>query len=598
METLLISIDGRNLYYIFLAGAQKIFQHQDEINDINVFPVTDHDTGTNLAATFRAITTTLKPQTSIKETANLIAEAALVGARGNSGIIFAQFLYGFSSEIENKSSLNFIEFARGIRRSIDLTYQAVSNPVEGTMLTVIREWAEYLYEKKEIFSDFKIALTESMEVLHRSLQETKKKLGVLSKNDVVDAGAKGFFLFIEGIMELLKGANLRQLRRNATTVPNNMVHEESIVESEISYRYCTEGLIKDIVIEKEQLNSILNNFGDSAVIAGSSRLRRFHVHTDQPAKLFDNLRDSGTLVFQKADDMRRQHEIVHDRKWPIAIVTDSTCDLDETILDKYQIHILPINILFGENHYLDKVTIKPEQFYHLLDRSPEFPTTAQVNEASFTELYERLASHYESVIAVHLTGKFSGTFESSLKAAGKVSEKTATPIHVADSKNLSGALGLLVLRIARAIEEGESYARILASLNSWIANTKILVSVQTLDYMVRGGRVSYTKGKIAKWLNINPIVSMNSEGASELFDKAFSQKSNMIKVMRTIKKDLGSNRIWNYIILHAQNPGAAGWYENEMRKLTGHAPISVVNISPVIGMNAGIGSASVAYMLE
>ena len=166
-KNLLQTIDGRNLYYTFLAGAQKLFQHQAEIDSINVFPVSDHDTGTNLASTVRSVTTSLRPQSSIKKTATHVAESALIGARGNSGIIFAQFLYGFSTGIADKHSLTLSEFATGLRKSVDLVYQAVSEPVEGTMLTVMREWADFLYQRKEKFKDFKQAITESMEVLHR-----------------------------------------------------------------------------------------------------------------------------------------------------------------------------------------------------------------------------------------------------------------------------------------------------------------------------------------------------------------------------------------------------------------------------------------------
>jgi uncharacterized protein len=599
METsLLKTIDGRNLYYTFLAGAQKIFQHQAEINSINVFPVSDHDTGTNLASTMRSVTISLQPKQSIKRIANHIAEAALVGARGNSGIIFAQFLYGFSTEIADQKSLTLSEFADGLSKSVKLVYQSVSEPVEGTMLTVMREWAEFLDQRKENLNDFKQAINESMDVLNRSLQATKNKLGVLAKNNVVDAGAKGFVLFIEGIFDLIRHGNFRQLRRESLQIADEPFQEPDIADSDFKYRFCTEALIKNASVDSEKLRKILLDFGDSTVVAGSPHYRRIHVHTDRPADLFDTLKDIGILTFQKADDMRRQYQIVHERKWPIAIVTDSTCDLDEKILDKYQIHMLSININFGENHYLDKVTIKPYQFYQLLDQYPEFPKTAQINEAAFLDLYARLIPHYDSVIAVHLTSKFSGTFESSRSAAEKITNQNGKCINVVDSKNLSGGLGLLVLRIAEAIENGESYKNILDSLQTWVDETCILVSVRTLDYMVRGGRVSFAKGKIANLLNINPIVSIDKQGNSELFDKSFSQKSNMKKVMRTIIKETANRSIWNYIVMHAQNPDAAEWYTEEMKKLTGFPPVSTVNISPVIGMNAGIGAAAVSFMLE
>lgn len=597
-KDLLKTIDGRNLYYIFLAGAQKIFQHQDEINNINFFPVSDHDTGTNLASTIRSVTNTIQPQLSIKKTANHIAEAALVGARGNSGIIFAQFLYGFSTEISDRQVLTLSEFVASLRKSVKLVYQAVSEPVEGTMLTVMREWADFLYQRKEKFKDFKHAIAESMEVLQCSLQETKSKLGILAKNNVVDAGAKGFVLFIEGISDLIRRGNFRQLRKDTLQISDTLIQEPDITDADLKYRFCTEALIKDISITNDQLKEILNQFGDSAVVAGSSQLRRIHIHTDHPADLFNVLKDTGTLTFQKADNMVRQHQIVHDRKWSIALVTDSTCDLDEKILNHYQIHMLPINVNFGENHYLDKVTIKPDQFYKLLDQAPDFPKTAQINENTFAELYSRLTQHYDAVISVHLTSKFSGTYESACKAAEKISKKSGKHINTIDSKNLSGGLGLVILRISKAIESGNPFENIIKAVPTWIDNSRIFVSVRTLDYMVRGGRVSYVKGRIAKLLNINPIVSMDKEGKSELFDKTFSQKSNMKKVMNIIKRETTNRRIWHYIILHAQNPGAADWYSNEMEKLTGFPPVSTVNISPVIGMHAGIGAAAVSFMLE
>ena len=175
-------------------------------------------------------------------------------------------------------------------------------------------------------------------------------------------------------------------------------------------------------------------------------MRSLHVHTNTPADLFNELRKTGTLAFQKADDMIRQSDVVYNRKWKIALVTDSTCDLAQELIDNYQINMLPININFGENHYLDKVTIQPEQFYTLLEENTHYPKSAQVNEKAFTNLYSHLASHYDSIIAIHLSDKLSGTFGSSQKAAQAISKEFNKPISVINSRNLSGALGLIVIK--------------------------------------------------------------------------------------------------------------------------------------------------------
>ncbi len=590
-------MDGRNLYYTFIAGAKKVIEHQIELNRINVFPVNDGDTGTNLASTIRSVIDSLHPNRSYKITADRIAEATLLNARGNSGIIFAQFFYGLSVEIGDLRSITLRQFAESIQRSVRYVYEAVANPVEGTMLTVIREWAEYISQTWYKFSDFNHLMVSSYEVLSKSLLETKSKLKVLARNNVVDAGAKGFVLFVEGIIEFIHSRNIKELLLSKSETSSFPKIEEVIPEKP-DLRYCTEAVIRNSNLDNAALKNILSKYGDSLVIAGSDKIRRLHIHTNTPAELFDELRGTGTMTFQKADDMVRQSQAVYDRKWNIAIVTDSTCDLSQELIDRYQINMLPINISFGENHYLDKITMKPAQFYRLLDECPDYPKSAQVNESSFVNLYSHLASHYDSIIAIHLSDKLSGTYNSSLKAARSVSSEFNKPISVINSKNLSGALGLIVFKTAQAIEAGLPYDEIVRLTEGWVKKARIFVSVRTLKYMVRGGRVSAAKGLIAKILNINPIVSLDETGKAIVFDKAFNQRSNMEKVMSHIRASLTDNKIWNYIVLHANNEDAASWYMEKMESLTGIKPVSVVNISPVIGANAGVGAASVALLYE
>ena len=590
-------MDGRRLYYTFIAGARKVIEHQVELNKINVFPVNDGDTGTNLASTIRAVVDSLHPHRSYKITADRIAETTLVNARGNSGIIFAQFLYGMSCETGNFKTITISQFAESIKNSVRYIYEAVANPVEGTMLTVIKDWANYIYENRHRITDFNEMFMSSLQVLNKSLIETKSKLAVLAKANVVDAGAKGFVFFVEGITDFITNRNLKELIQVKAETGLFEKIEESIPEKP-DHRYCTEALIKNSKIDSKELLSTLEKFGNSIVIAGSDRMRRLHVHTDTPAELFNILRKTGTLAFQKADDMIRQSDVVYNRKWKIALVTDSTCDLDRDLIDNYQVNMLPININFGDNHYLDKITIQPEQFYTLLKENTDNPKSAQVNEKSFTNLYSHLASHYDSVIAIHLSEKLSGTFNSSQKAAQAISKEFNKPISVINSKNLSGALGLLVLRAAKAIETGYSHDQVVSMTQKWIKDLRIYVSVSDIKYLIRGGRVSAVKGLIARLLNINPIVSIDESGKAIVFDKAFNQKANMEKVMGYVSRLVRERPIWNYIVLHANNSEAAAWYSEKMETLTGKRPVSVENISPVIGANAGIGAAAVALLLD
>ncbi len=590
-------LDGRYLYYTFLAGGNRVLQHQAEINFINVFPVNDKDTGTNLASTIRAVIDNIKPDKSYVNTVKNIADAALIGARGNSGIIFAQFLHGLSKESSNKSQVGFQEFAESISRSVPYIYEAISNPVEGTMLSVIKAWSDYINDKKNSFKDFKNVIIDSMSALQSSLKETTSKIEVLRKNNFVDAGAKGFVLFIEGVIDFIISNNIRDFAR-IQNEDISIVHSEDYINEKIIHRYCTEATVKKLKINKSELKNLISNDGDSVVVAGSTDTCRIHVHTNNPSELFHKLKNYGSITFQKVDDMIHQQEIAVNRKWKIAIVTDSSCDLPQELLEHYQINVVPININFGSNHYLDKVTIKPERFYDMLETSNVFPTTSQINETSFSNIYSHLASHYDAVIGMHLTDKFSGTYNSSKNAAARISKEFNKPIYVFDSRSLSGALGLLVLKVAKAIESGMGYDSILKNLEKWRNSSKIFVSVKTLKYMVKGGRVSAQKGFIANLLGVNPIVSMDENGNSLLMGKAFSQRANINKVIDHISKISANKSITDYIILHAHNMQAANTYVEKMQNITNKKPISVVNISPVIGMNAGIGTAAVALLIE
>lgn len=591
------SINGKHLYYAFIAGGKQVLQNQNELNQINIFPVSDKDTGTNLASTIRSVIDNIKPDKSYKTTLNEIANASLIGARGNSGVIFAQFFYGLNQKTNNSHVITLKELAESVKGAIPYIYEAIANPVEGTILTVIKDWSDFLNSKMDKIHDLKTVMNESIIILEKSLFETTAKLNILNKHNLVDAGAKGFVLFMKGIIALINNMNIREL---STEISENIsiVHSDEIFDENIKYRYCTEAILKNLTINKEDLKQFLNNDADSVVVAGSESICRIHIHTNEPAELFYKLKDFGTITFQKVDDMVRQLDIATKRKWNIALVTDSTCDLSKELIDFYQINMIPININFGDNHYLDKITMQPNQFYNLLESSDDFPKTSQINEQSFTNIYSHLASHYDAIISIHLTSQFSGTYLSSQKSAKRISKEFNKPIFTFDSKNLSGALGLLVLKTAQSIEAGNSFESIINSLEAWRKNAKIFVSVKDLKYMIKGGRVSKPKGFIANALGLNPVISIDDDGKSLLFGNTFSQNSSLNKVFKHVEKLSQSKSIWNYIILHAHNFDGAKEAEHKMFNISGKEAISIVDISPVIGMHAGKGSIAISLLFN
>lgn len=587
-------LDGYRLYYAVLVGGNSVIEDQDYLNKINVFPVPDSDTGTNLASTMRSIAEGAVLARPFSTTLRSIADAALSGARGNSGLIFAQFLYGINEEIKDRTKISTQAFGEAVKKAIHYAYKSIVSPVEGTMITVMKDWADEVYRQRTIKSDFVELLSDSLHVAKKSLRETPLKLAVLAKAGVVDAGAKGFVDFLEGITNFIRKGRLKNITKPKISWQESDFPVHSPKES-VGYRYCSEALMTGQSMDLDRIREEIQPFGDSAIVAGSQEKARIHIHTDHPADLFFRLKDYGSITQIKADDMLKQHEVSFKRRSKVALVTDSSCDLPQNVIDKFQIHVIPFSISFGDSLFLDKITITPDQFYTLLKTHKEFPTSSQPSPKTVQSLFSFLASHYESIIIVHISDKLSGAFKLSKEAASVIKEKKASLI---DSRQLSASLGLIVLRTAEAIRNGKKHEDIVELAEDWIAKTKLFVDIQTLKYMVRGGRVSPMKGFLAKALNLKPIISLDEEGKATSSGKSFSRKGNMKKILRLAEDFSHRGEIWNYSIVHAQNLKRAQTYAEELEKRLQKKPAYIIDISPVIGVHNGIGAVGIALMLK
>jgi len=589
-------LDGSQLYYSILAGAQRIFDHQMILNKINVFPVADADTGTNLASTMRSIVDAKIPIENLKQTASAIADAAMSGARGNSGIIFAQFLYGFSNELKADGKLDVQSFAESMKKAVAYAYDAIANPVEGTILTVIKDWADYLYALKDIIDDFIKILLEAYNKAVESLSETTKNLEVLARSHVVDAGAKGFVYFLEGILDFFtQGHNASS---KAVTDEEDQSVEVVDLHEEITFRFCTEAMIAGTNLDKRVVQEKLQELGDSIVAAGTPTKMRVHIHTDHPAEVFSLLSGFGSITYQKVDDMVMQQEVMHNRKADIAILTDSTCDLPKEILDHHQIHMMPLSVHFGDSFYLDRLTMNAPQFYKMQEQSDVRPTTSQPTVKDFQNKFEYLSTHYSSILGLFLSEKLSGTYQNGVKSARDIGNRGGKPSYIYNCKSLSAGLGLVVLRVARAIEEGMSIEEILPKIDTWILKSTIRVTIPTLSYIIKSGRIGHFKSFVARTLDLKPVIEIDKEGKAEIIGKSLSIQGAHKKLFGIIKKILKGEEVWEYAITHASNSPVAEYYAIEMEKMTGKKPLFIDHVSPVLVANTGPGVVAVSFMLK
>jgi len=240
----------------------------------------------------------------------------------------------------------------------------------------------------------------------------------------------------------------------------------------------------------------------------------------------------------------------------------------------------------------------PEQFYKMLETSDVYPSTAQPAYKEFYNRYNYLSTHYKSILSIHISNKLSGTWQNSLNAAKKVEEESGKTIKVINSNRVSNALGLIVLRAARALEQGMLPDEISTLITKWSEKTNVLVSAKSMKYMIKSGTVSKSKGVIGSVLNIKPVVTMDSEGKTAAFGKPFTFKQSMKMVMNEFKKFIDGKKVWGYAISHADNLELANWYAQELEKITGMKPEFIQHASPVLVTNVGTGVVAVTVMLD
>lgn len=591
-------IDPKELLFAFQQGAIQLINQKQLLNQINVFPVSDGDTGSNLASLMQTILEeTTEESHSVVEVFEKVADASLLGARGNSGIIFAQYfngIYNHLLQLEEKSSVQ--SFIESVKSAINEAYQAIEQPVEGTIITVIRSWAEALDDSEQLFS-LELLLPNALDKAKLALENTTNQLKVLKKNQVVDAGAKGFYLFIEGFTEafVTKRTALHLVQDSAESVKIERSEQEHIHTTEPTYRYCTEILLDQVALSKSELQQKLRPFGDSLIVAVNRGKARIHIHSNQPDEVLKYLSGVGQPIQQKADDMLLQYQVNKQRKAPIALVTDSIADIPADYLLENQIHVLPMNILMGDTSYIDKITLQTKQFFDLDRQTDGRATSSQPTLKTVENLFSFLETRYEAILVITVAGKLSGTYYTVKEAAKR---NRTIPIEVIDSRQNSAAQGLLVMNANEWIQAGLPFTEIASRVVEKREQLKILVSVDDLDPMIQSGRIPQFVGKVAKRVNLKPIVSLDDFGEGKLSNFAFSRSGNEKKIFRELSKVNEQHKIKRYVIIHANNEEKAKLWGRKLREQLALSPSYITDSSTVIAMSAGAGSVAVAYELE
>ena len=308
-------IDAQLLQKAFIAGAYNLERNKDYINELNVFPVPDGDTGSNMSLTIMAAAREVSAleNPSMDELSKKISSGSLRGARGNSGVILSQLLRGFCKEIKGKKQITVSVLADGFVRAVETAYKAVMKPKEGTILTVAKGVAEKAVELSEMDMDFETLGQEILDHGNEVLKQTPELLPVLKEAGVVDSGGQGLMEFLTGAYNGLTGKEeIKEPVTSGGAAKAQTMSSEEIDTSHIKYGYCTEFII---MLEKEynaeieaKFKEFLTSIGDSLVVVSDDEIVKVHVHTNHPGLAFEKGLEYGSLTSMKVDNMREEHK--------------------------------------------------------------------------------------------------------------------------------------------------------------------------------------------------------------------------------------------------------------------------------------------------
>jgi DegV family protein with EDD domain len=594
-------LDGHRFAQALMSGIHLVIDEQDLLNRINVFPVADGDTGTNLSLSLGAALPVLgrDDQPHLGTLLAAVADALLDGSRGNSGAIVAQFFQGMSDSAGEISRFTTYTLSKAVSAGSEYAHDALSEPREGTILSVIAAFADSLrnHAKEEKGAEVAPAIDAAFERAEQALARTPEQLDVLKRAGVVDAGAKGFTTLLRGMRDFLLHGRIAPKPDLSAIFDEDMSLETSAAGDESTYRYCIECIVSGTDIDRRKLREALAKRGDSLVLAGTKRKAKIHIHADDPEDVFDVARHYGRVSAEKADDMHRQHVSSHNAARRFAVITDSAADIPDEDMERLDIHMVPLRIQFGDRGYLDKVGISMQEFFSELTTNPNHPTTSQPAPGDFRRQFQFLASHFSDVISLSITARVSGTFQAAESAASRVDAPGR--IHTIDSRNASVGQGLLAVFAAECARDGMHIDETLDALDAVIGNTRSFAVVKDLRYAVRGGRIPGYVKTIADILRLTPVLRTTADGRIGTAAFLFGRRRRLEKFARYVARHVRDDGPLRITIGHAVCPGDAEALKSMLTKLLPDAGrVTVTEIGTAFGVHGGPDTIVVATQPE
>ena len=527
--------------------------------------------------------------------AETMAQASVRGARGNSGMMLSQFLLGFREGIGERLRINARELAAAIGIGFERLSSSLDEPVEGTILTVARETAAEAGRAGDE-SDLRVFMRRIVTCAEQALQRTPELLAALKSAGVVDAGAKGFVRFLDGVKRLIEEGQIAEGAVDRVSDGSNAAAQTE-VEADRDYRYCTELMVRSSALpDPAAVRQALRAHGGSIVVLATGDLLKAHVHTDAPEAVFQLAGTWGTLESTKADDMRAQHQALQPRR-PVALITDTACDLPDELVLQYDIGLVPMQLIVDEHAYRDRLELSAAEFFSRM-RAGLDASTSQPAPQAFADGYQDAARAGDHVIAVTVSSALSGTHANAV-AAAKRFDATGSRLSVVDSRSASLGQGLMVLRGVELAAAGWQPGAIVRELERVRAQSGGFFTVDNFERLVRSGRLGRGRAWLGTKLNLKPVMSLTIEGRIAPVARARGRDGTRKRLLELLDRALTPRpKALRLAVAHGDIPEFADTLRAEL--VARYRPVQclVTPITPVIAAHAGIGAWGVFYQNE
>jgi len=564
---------------MFLLSYERIEENKEEINKINVFPVPDQDTGTNLAKTLEGIKKEIegKEFKDLEEISKAALDGALISAQGNAGLIYTGFLAGFLPKL-NKNPVDAKKLAEAFEEGRKRAWKSMANPKEGTILDVIDAAAETFKKEAEKEKDIVKIFEKVIEKAKEALLATREKMEIFKKANVVDAGGLGFLMILESYLDALKPEGKKKEKKER---PSEEIRRFVQV---LANRFEVVALILDPRLDEEKAREKLKRLGNCLDIVKVENKMKIHIHTDYPDEVRDVLRKIGRIEDLRIEDMAK--EIVGEpsvRKVSIGIVTEDVASILPKVLERYQIEIAKTKFDWPE---LEK--IEGENIYQKIKKAYEIgietrPRTSQAMPKDYFDAFKKQIQRFEKVLCLTLTSKISGCYNSALQAREMLEEKER--IFVFDTLNVAAGQTLFVLRAIELIQEQREIEEIVEELKKLIPKTQTFIIFADPKGPEFIGRITKSQAswirRMKKW-GIQPIMKIK-DGILTKGGMVFAKDESEAlfkKIKKESEKDRKSGKKIRVIINHADNLEGAKKLKGLLKEI--RAEVSFISEAPPI----------------